>query len=42
MTPVHTDKQYESELANLREKLLLMGAKVEGMIVDAMRVKTGE
>ena len=37
MTPAHTDKQYESELANLRVKLLLMGAKVEGMIVDAMR-----
>lgn len=35
--PAHTDKQYESELANLRQQLLLMGAKVEGMIVDAMR-----
>ena len=35
--PAHTDKQYEAELAALREKLLLMGAKVEGMIVDAMR-----
>ena len=35
--PLHTDKQYESELATLREKILLMGAKVEGMIVDAMR-----
>src|SRR5262245_44279525 len=35
--PAHTDRQYEAELAALREKLLLMGAKVEGMIVDAMR-----
>ncbi len=36
-SPVHTDKQFEADLAHLREKLLLMGAKVEGMIVDAMR-----
>lgn len=35
--PAHTDKQYEAELMRLRERLLLMGAKVEGMIVDAMR-----
>lgn len=35
--PLHTDKQFESDLGSLREKLLLMGAKVEGMIVDALR-----
>src|SRR5688500_11210080 len=35
--PLHTDKQFESDLSLLREKLLLMGAKVEGMIVEAMR-----
>lgn len=35
--PLHTDKQFESDLGTLREKLLLMGAKVEGMIVDALR-----
>jgi len=37
MSPLHTDKQYESDLSRLRERLLLMGAKVEGMIVDAHR-----
>lgn len=35
--PLHTDRQFEGDLTQLREKLLLMGAKVEGMIVDALR-----
>ncbi len=33
----HTDREYESELANLREQILLMGARVEEMIANAMR-----
>ena len=39
MTPpsLHTDKTFEQDLGRLRERLLLMGAKVEGMIVDALR-----
>lgn len=37
MKPSHTDRQFEGDLIALREKLLLMGAKVEGMIVDALR-----
>ncbi|HVO30873.1 MAG TPA: phosphate signaling complex protein PhoU [bacterium] len=37
MKPLHTDRQFEGDLTTLREKLLLMGAKVEGMIVDALR-----
>ncbi len=35
--PLHTDKTFEQDLSRLRERLLLMGAKVEGMIVDALR-----
>jgi phosphate transport system protein len=33
----HTDREYESELSKLREQVLLMGARVEEMINDAMR-----
>lgn len=33
----HTDREYEGELEKLREKLLLMGAKVEEMIAQAIR-----
>jgi phosphate transport system protein len=33
----HTDRQYETELRNLREQLLLMGAKVEEMITSSVK-----
>jgi phosphate transport system protein len=33
----HTDREYEGELENLREKVLLMGARVEEMISQAIR-----
>src|SRR3970282_553726 len=33
----HTDREYEGELENLREKVLLMGARVEEMITQAIR-----
>ncbi len=36
MSPLHTDKEYEMELARLREKVLFMGAKVESMIATSM------
>lgn len=36
----HTDREYENELANLREQVLLMGARVEEMIGNAMRAFT--
>jgi len=34
---LHTDKEFESELAKLREKILLMGAKVETMVAASVR-----
>ncbi len=38
MIPIrHTDRDYESDLARLREQLLLMGACVEEMIAGALR-----
>lgn len=37
MARQHTDKEYEAELSRLRERLLLMGAKVEEMIESSMR-----
>ena len=37
MGRVHTDKEYENELNQLRELVLLMGARVEEMIGMAMR-----
>jgi phosphate transport system protein len=33
----HTDQEFEHELGLLREKLLLMGAKVETMVADSVR-----
>ncbi len=33
----HTDREYDQELARLRERVLLMGAKVEHMIGQAMK-----
>jgi phosphate transport system protein len=33
----HTDREYEAELEMLRERVLLMGAKVEEMIKTSMR-----
>jgi phosphate transport system protein len=37
MPSVHTDKAFEADLRDLREKLLAMGAKVEALIADSMR-----
>jgi phosphate transport system protein len=36
----HTDKAFERDLRDLREKLLGMGGKVEGLIADSMRALT--
>jgi phosphate transport system protein len=33
----HTDREYEGELEKLREQLLLMGARVEDMMTQAIR-----
>jgi phosphate transport system protein len=35
--PSHTDKTYEAELRDLRDKLLAMGGKVEGAIATSVR-----
>ncbi|NTX08501.1 phosphate signaling complex protein PhoU [Myxococcus sp. CA051A] len=40
MALTHTDKAFEQDLRDLREKLLAMGAKVEGLIVQSMRALT--
>ena len=37
MEPKHTDRDYGGELAELRERLLLMGAKVEDMLAGCHR-----
>ncbi len=37
----HTDRDYEHDLGNLREKLLLMAGRVEVMIADAVRALVG-
>jgi phosphate transport system protein len=37
MNLTHTDRAYENELTDLREKLLAMGAKVEEALAQAMR-----
>jgi phosphate transport system protein len=37
MARQHTDREYEGELTRLRERLLLMGAKVEEMIESSMK-----
>ncbi len=38
--PTHTDKAFESDLRDLREKLLAMGARVERQVADSMRALT--
>ena len=40
MPSTHTDKAFEADLRDLREKLLAMGAKVEALIADSMRALT--
>lgn len=40
MSVTHTDKTFENELRELREKLLDMGARVERQIADSMRALT--
>lgn len=37
MNRAHTDKEYEAELRQIREHILLMGAKVEEMIAGSVR-----
>lgn len=39
-SPTHTDKAFERDLRDLREKLLGMGGKVEGLIADSMLALT--
>jgi phosphate transport system protein len=40
MAATHTDKAYEADLRNLREKVLTMSAKVEAQIASAMQAIT--
>jgi phosphate transport system protein len=40
MPSTHTDKAFEADLRDLREKLLAMGAKVEAHISDSVRALT--
>lgn len=43
MPPLHTDKEYEAELTQLRELLLLMGAHVEQQLTAAIgSIATGD
>jgi phosphate transport system protein len=43
MPALHTDREFEGELAHLRELLLLMGARVEEMLSEATRAfNTGD
>lgn len=37
MTRTHTDSSYERQLAEINERLLLMGAKVEDIVAAAIR-----
>ena len=37
MQRLHTDREYEGELSLLRERILLMGARVEEMIANSVR-----
>jgi phosphate transport system protein len=37
MTVLHTDKEYEQELSQIRQNVLLMGARVEDMIGRAIK-----
>src|SRR5258708_12430665 len=40
MDPVHTNKAFDKDLTDLRERLLTMGAKVEAQIANSMRAIT--
>lgn len=40
MPSIHTDKAFEQDLRDLREKLLAMGAKVENLIANSVRALT--
>jgi phosphate transport system protein len=40
MPSTHTDKAFEADLRDLREKLLAMGGKVEALIADSVRALT--
>ncbi|RKH44452.1 phosphate signaling complex protein PhoU [Corallococcus llansteffanensis] len=40
MAAIHTDKAFEQDLRNLREKLLAMGAKVEALVAQSVRALT--
>ncbi|WP_223644893.1 phosphate signaling complex protein PhoU [Corallococcus sp. EGB] len=40
MAAMHTDKAFEQDLRNLREKLLAMGAKVEALIAQSTKALT--
>ncbi len=40
MPSTHTDKAFEADLRDLREKLLAIGAKVEGLIAQSMKALT--
>ena len=40
MPSIHTDKAFEQDLRDLREKLLAIGAKVEANIADSVRALT--
>ncbi|MGA9524331.1 MAG: phosphate signaling complex protein PhoU [Myxococcaceae bacterium] len=40
MPTAHTDKAFEHDLRELREKLLAMGARVERQVADSMRALT--
>lgn len=37
ITRAHTDKEYEAELTRLKERILIMGAKVEEMIDESIK-----
>lgn len=41
MSRQHTDREYEKELGALRERVLLMGSRVEEMVHDAMQAFAG-
>ncbi|MEZ4371173.1 MAG: phosphate signaling complex protein PhoU [Polyangiaceae bacterium] len=40
MSRLHTDREYEKELGALRERVLLMGSRVEEMVHDAVQAFT--
>lgn len=40
MARQHTDREYENQLRKLRDDLLLMGAKIEEIVVSSMRALT--